>query len=120
MFPAGGAGIGLLILRICAAAMLVDPAFGSTATFPLWADVALTLISVSLCSGAFTLVGCIGSGLVQIAMLFCDLNRDLIDFAFSLSVTSALSLLGPGAFSVDGRLFGRRLVLPQTLNRSRR
>ena len=112
MFPVGGAGLGLLILRLCAAAMLVNPILKSTVTLPFWAAAALIVINISLCIGAFTPVGCIASALAQIAMLFCNIDRDLYELAFSLGVTTALFLLGPGAFSVDCRLFGRRLILP--------
>jgi len=112
MFPVGGAGVGLLILRVCAAAMLDNPTFRSTVTLHLWAVATLIAINISLCVGAFTPIGCIASGFAQIAMPFCNIDRDLYDLAFSLGVTSALVLLGPGAFSVDCRLFGRRLILP--------
>ena len=49
-------------------------------------------------------------GNVEVGSDFID--RDLYNLAFSLGVTLALLLLGPGAFSIDGRSFGRRLIRP--------
>ena len=91
MFPVGGAGLGLLILRFCAAAMLINPMLKSTVTLPFWAAATLIVIDISLCSGAFTPVGCIASGFAQIAMLICNIDRDLYELAIALGVTSALS-----------------------------
>jgi hypothetical protein len=112
MFPAGGAGLGLLILRFCDAGMLLYPMLQSTVSLPSWAAAMLVVIAISLCIGALTPFGCIASCLAQIVMLFADIHENRYEFALSLGVTWALFLLGPGAFSVDGRLFGRRLILP--------
>lgn len=112
MFPVGRAGVGLLILRFCAAGMLDDPVFRSTVTLHFWVVVALILINISLYIGAYTPVICVISALAQIAMPFCNISRDLYSLSFSFGVTLALFLLGPGAFSIDGRRFGRRLILP--------
>lgn len=113
MFPVGGAGIGLLILRLCAAGMLLrNLMVKSTVDIPFWEAAGLIVLAISLCIGAFTPLSCIASGLAQITMLFFEVDRDILELAFSLCVTSALLLLGPGAFSVDCLLFGRRLILP--------
>lgn len=115
MFPVGGAGLGLLILRLCAAGMLLrNPMLKSTVEIPFWAEAGLIVLAVSLCIGAFTPLSCIASGLAQSAMLFCKIDQDLFELAFSLCVISALLLLGPGAFSVDGLRFGRRLIVPSS------
>lgn len=96
MFPAGGAGLGLLILRFCDAGMFLHPMLKSTVSFPLWAATVLIVIAISLCIGAFTPFGCIASSLAQFVMLFCDIHQDLCDFALTLGLTWALFLLGPG------------------------
>jgi hypothetical protein len=38
-------------------------------------------------------------------------GRDPFQLAFSLCVDAALFLIGPGAYSIDSRLFGRRLIV---------
>jgi hypothetical protein len=112
MFPVGAAGYGLLILRLCAAAMLLRQAAPRTdAALPLWGAVGLVVLAVLLCVGAFTPVGCLGSGLVQLVSLYGARDHHIIEPVVSLGVTSALFLIGPGAFSVDCRLFGRRRIV---------
>jgi hypothetical protein len=44
-------------------------------------------------------------------MGFDPADRDPFQLAFSLSVDTALFLIGPGAFSIDSRMFGRRLIV---------
>lgn len=114
MFPAGAAGFGLLILRICAAAMLVrNTVLIATPALPWWGTVALLVLVVALCIGVFTPAACIASGLGQIVLLIWAVHGDPFEVLSSVGVTWALLLLGPGAFSVDGRMFGRRRILPQ-------
>jgi len=111
MFPAGAAGFGLLILRLCAAAMLVRNAvLIATPTLPLLETVTLLALVVALCIGLFTPAACIASGLAQIVLLIWAAHGYLFEVVSSLGVTWALLLLGPGAFSVDGRIFGRRRI----------
>jgi hypothetical protein len=112
MFPAGAAGVGLLILRFCAALMLVRSSVLSfTPALPFWVSAVLFVPVVLLCVGAFTPVACIASGLIQITLLVAS-RGDPLEVISTLGVTSALLFLGPGAFSVDGRIFGRRRILP--------
>jgi hypothetical protein len=112
MFPAGTAGLGLLILRLCAAGMLLRPVIpGTSISAPVWAVAGLLLIGFFLCVGLLTPVGCIASGVLQILLLYEHLELDNVQTALSLSITVALLLVGPGAFSIDSRLFGRRLIV---------
>ena len=113
MFPAGAAGVGLLLLRLCASGMLVRNSFAKAAipTAP-WEIVAVGILAGAFCVGAFTPVTCSLSALVQVFILIGPSEPDPYRLVFSLSVTVALFLLGPGAFSLDSRLFGRRLIVP--------
>ena len=111
MFPAGGAGSGLLILRLCAAGMLLRDAMPqATAAPPFWGAAGVILLAAVLIAGALTPVSCIASGVIQIATCNYGVEPQLVELALSLGVTLALLLTGPGAFSVDGRLFGRRRI----------
>ena len=83
-----------------------------TATLPFWAAAIAIVLAISLCLGGFTHFGCIASFVAQIAMMFQGIEPDRLELAFSLCIISALFLLGPGAYSVDCYLFGRRLILP--------
>jgi hypothetical protein len=84
----------------------------TTAPLPLWATALVVVLAILLCIGGFTHFGCIASILAHAAMMFCCIQEDRLELALSLCVTLALFLLGPGAYSVDGHLFGRRLILP--------
>lgn len=102
MFPVGWAGLGLLILRLCVAEMLLrNTMLKSTVEIPFWAAAGLIVLAISLCIGALTPLSCIGSCLAQIATPFYEVDQDLFELAFSVCVTLALLLLGPGAFSGD-------------------
>jgi len=112
MFPAAAAGWGLLLLRACAAGMLLR---NSTAdpTIPIasWAIAGIIILAGAFCLGAFTPVVCCVSVVVQACLMLRTPHPDPFQFAFSFGVTAALFLLGPGAFSLDSRLFGRRLIV---------
>jgi len=112
MFPSGAAGWGLLLLRFCAAAMLVrNLSTELTSPLAIWEIIAASILAGVYCVGVFTPVNCCISGLLQVFALLCGHKPDPFQFAFSLCVTAALFLLGPGAFSLDSRLFGRRLLV---------
>jgi hypothetical protein len=111
MFPAGAAGYGLLILRLCAAAMLMHQTMnGGSSVCTIWALVCASVVALLLCLGVLTPFSCVASGIVQIStwLHHTDCLPSLI---FSLAVTLALFLLGPGAVSIDAHLFGRRLIV---------
>lgn len=112
MFPAGAAGWGLLLLRVCAAGMLIrNYTAGATALTGIWEIAGIVILAGAFCLGAFTPVICFASALVQVFILLHPHEADPFLFIFSFCVTAALFLVGPGAFSLDSRLFGRRLIV---------
>ncbi|HEX8894101.1 MAG TPA: hypothetical protein VF783_12295 [Terriglobales bacterium] len=112
MFPAGAPGLGLLILRLGIAGMVLrSTMLKPKVSIPLWATTLVIVIAISLCIGALTHFGCIASVLADMAMMFCGIEQDRLELTFWFFVTSALFLLGPGAYSVDCHLFGRRLII---------
>jgi len=112
MFPAGAAGWGLLLLRVCAAGMLVRNSTADAAvSIATWEIAGIIILTGAFCLGAFTPVACSISALIQAFMVVLAHKPDPFQFAFSLCVTAAVFLLGPGAFSLDSRLFGRRLIV---------
>lgn len=112
MFPDGAAGWGLLLLRVCAAGMLVrNSTAGATASIGTWEIAGVGILVAGFCLGAFTPVGCSASALIQAFVVMRAHEADPFQFGFSFIVTAALFLLGPGAFSLDSRLFGRRLIV---------
>ena len=111
MFPAGAPGAALLMLRVCVAAMLLLVAFpvahGSGVT---WQFVLLSALCILLCVGMFTPVACILSIVLMAVRLPLLADRETIRSLLTLVVTLCLALLGPGSFSIDALLFGRRII----------
>jgi hypothetical protein len=114
MFPTGLPGAALFLLRISVIGMLFDSTLqsSSTETVSPWRIVALALISLLLLCGAFTPIASALS--IILGALYWPAWDGLRSFEFSLHalVMIALFLLGPGAYSIDSKMFGRRLILP--------
>lgn len=115
MFPQGGPGIGLLLLRIAAAGMFALNlthrfTFSSNALY--WVVVSLiVLISLGLILGFLTPILAIIASVGAVANL--ALAGAPIDEVYILRTltSTALIFLGPGAYSVDARLFGLRVTV---------
>jgi hypothetical protein len=106
MFPAGIPGVSLLVLRCCIAAALAGTAFPSG-----WQHVALLCLLSLLFLGLLTPIVC---GVAVLSVLF-DLsqvrNMNGIEIGIVLLSTASYACLGPGAYSIDARLFGRRILI---------
>ena len=112
MFPRGAAGLGLIVLRLCCAsailALAADP--GESAT-PTWAGVGLGCLALSLLVGALTPIACTVGAVVEALILVHGHEADPGRAALALLATVALGLIGPGAYSIDAKLFGRRRIM---------
>src|ERR1700722_1449355 len=112
MFPGGAAGVGLLVLRLCCASAILTTAFSrGLSVAPSWTAVGSTVLALLMVAGALTPLACAVGALVQASYLLHGPGMDLRFVVFALLVTVALGLLGPGAFSVDAKLFGRRRII---------
>jgi hypothetical protein len=112
MFPAGAAGCGLVLLRLCAAGMLVhNSTAGAIVSIAKWEIAGVVVIAAAFCLGAFTPITCSVSALMQVFMLLSPHAPSRLPLVFALCVTAALFFLGPGAFSIDSHLYGRRLIV---------
>jgi uncharacterized membrane protein YphA (DoxX/SURF4 family) len=113
----------LLLLRaVFAAALLVQGAYYLREPGPTPATWFVGLVGVA--SGALLFIGfltpIVGAvvGLAAIGIgfsLFPACTRTLFEpyvpLVFALAILLAIIILGPGAFSVDARLFGRREII---------
>lgn len=130
-FPGGWPGIGLLLLRgtvgltaiVQGAAYLFD---GSRSGIATWVTGLFAIISgASLLIGFFTPIASALTGLVIISAAFVwipvppsNLFEDRMAILFAMVMATAISLLGPGAFSLDARRFGRREIIIPPVSRS--
>lgn len=112
MFPAGAAGVALLGLRICVLGSLFIASYASVdLTAPTARDLSLLALAVMLLLGLFTPVSCALALLVQLMTLSFASSSGAIHTVLNMLMTASLLLLGPGAYSIDARLFGRRRIL---------
>lgn len=119
MFPTGAAGIALVILRLSAAAALLKhvaehPYFLATSfTLP-----ACALLASVLCLGFLTPYASGISCLIEFTAIFLPEAQPVFATILSIANTAALGMLGPGAYSLDARIFGRRVVRFSDHNKS--
>jgi hypothetical protein len=106
MFPAGAPGAALLVIRCCIAVALAGIAFPAG-----WQHVAFMVLLGMLCLGLFTPLVCPVATLAALMDLPHLLTENMIEVIIILLCTSSFTFLGPGAFSIDARLFARRMVL---------
>jgi hypothetical protein len=106
--------VALLILRISLAAAIVDT--GShclNSSFVLVILLASAIQSVLLGLGLLTPIVSMAACVFELASLFSSGHADGWFIALSSLNAAAITFLGPGAYSLDARLFGRRkIVLP--------
>jgi hypothetical protein len=115
MFPHGGPGVGLLLLRIAAAAM-----FALNLTYQLDSlsrplnivvIISIILVTLSLSAGFLTPVLSVIACTVGVASLFLTVQPSYVISILRIFTFAALFFLGPGAYSVDARLFGLRVTV---------
>ncbi len=104
MFPTGTAGAALLLLRMLVAVNLVWE--GSAH----WTLVTADWIAICLCIGLVTPYAATFSCVIQLIVTYEVRGEHGFHLALSLLSSLVLAALGPGAYSIDSRLFGRKQI----------
>ena len=113
-FPDGSPGHGLLLLRLTLGLPLVYWGTADLAATRLTAipDLAAAIAGILLISGLFTPVAAVIIALAHLWMAFSpafanDSERSIR--LFLAAGAASVAMLGPGAWSVDARRFGRKV-----------
>jgi putative oxidoreductase len=111
-FPAGLPGIGLLILRLGAGVPLIYSASEDLLAASDAARLAFNIVEI--CVGILLLIGLwtpVAGAIAAVAGLWTLFSQPAPDEMCLGVFGASLALLGPGAWSVDARLFGRKLFV---------
>jgi putative oxidoreductase len=116
-FPDGWPGFGLVFLRAVAAIPLLQHGIAGLVTAPLPAPVILQLVAAGaaplLLVGFWTPVAGVLTAVAEMGLAFLH-SGDPWTHILLGALGASLAMLGPGAWSVDARLFGRkRIQIPQ-------
>jgi uncharacterized membrane protein YphA (DoxX/SURF4 family) len=111
MFPAGGVGGALLLLRLSVAGAYLSAALyrqsGSCLVWSGWVQFPIVvLLSIGFMTPICSVLCCV----YELAVLLTCVEVDSALCLLGIAITIAITFLGPGAYSVDSRLFGRRVI----------
>lgn len=111
MFPSGVAGVALLLLRLLVALSVVVEGTGRwTFAFSFWLPIAATVLAISICLGFMTPYGAVLCCLMELRGLVGVRFGNVLQPFTAIMLGVILAMLGPGAYSLDSRIFGRQLL----------
>ena len=126
-FPDGWPGAGLVLLRVSVGSLLTAQGVAYLSALSTLHLLALLVALLALLSGLMLILGCLTLPAAFIAGIACagsvfwplpaftpDILGSRLPCALAAIIAISLACLGPGAFSVDALLFGRReVVIPR-------
>jgi len=119
-FAGGWPGMGLILMRLVTGAILVDNSAITLLTIPpMVTAIASALLGVAglfLIVGLYTPIAGIIVALAEVSSLLTAHGHRSLYLLIAAS-GAALAMLGPGAWSVDARLFGWKRIEPSPRKR---
>jgi putative oxidoreductase len=112
-FPNAWPGVGLLILRFAAGLSLAAVAHVAgdlASTASLFARCVVGGVTVLICIGLWTPLAAVAGSAIQIIVITFG-HRFELSSVVCAAVGLSLAMLGPGAWSFDARLFGRKRII---------
>ena len=111
MFPTGRAGIALVVLRsVVAVTVLVNARACWPMGFSFIVGVIAALVGLCLFLGFLTPYCAALACFLELVLLVATDTPNKLQLGLSALTAAAAVVLGPGAYSIDGRLFGRQLI----------
>jgi hypothetical protein len=112
-FPARGAGVALVILRLAVAASLLSPLVSGSRLCP--GSGVEVLVTLSAMAAALLVVGywtpLAASAAIVLTICTVWFCHAATVNALLIAILVSIALLGAGAYSVDARLYGRRRLV---------
>jgi hypothetical protein len=105
-FASGAPGFGLLLLRVTAGAALIAHACNHVD----WVHVAAAAVGALVVAGLVTPIAGVLAAIAAAWIAIGEGAAQIGYWSFVAAIGIALALLGPGAWSVDARLFGWKRV----------
>lgn len=127
-FPGGWPGVGLFLLRaavglvaLIQGGFYLSGGYSALGLFGLAAGGALLAGFLTPLAGVAVALGTLGAGFSVLPVPEPNLLDAKLSLIFAGIMTMAIVFLGPGAFSMDARLFGRReIIIPPPPHRPER
>jgi hypothetical protein len=111
MFPVGTVGAALFLLRMLVVTNLV---WEGTAHWTLvtsaWIAIAFVIPAICLAAGVLTPYFAIFGCVIQMIATYEVGGRHGLQLVLSILSSAVLAALGPGAYSIDSLLFGRKKI----------
>lgn len=112
-FPNSWPGLGLWILRFATAlslAAVAHEAADLVGTASLFARCVVGALAVLICIGLWTPLAAVTGSAIQVIVITLG-HRFELSLVLSAAMGLSLAMLGPGAWSFDARLFGRKRII---------